>query len=96
MMRKLSTTANVLRTFGRCKRLNCQAIRAISQSSSNTEQKSNDFQNQETHFGFQKVKESEKVGKGMFYLFILFTYGQNLFVLQCTKCLKTLHHPMTK
>jgi hypothetical protein len=46
-----------------CKKIGFQAHSLSSQTSA--KENDGEFQADETHFGFQKIKESDKVGKGI-------------------------------
>jgi hypothetical protein len=55
-------TSNFTKSLRLCKRIGSQAQLLSSQTSA--KENAGEFQADETHFGFQKIKESEKVGKG--------------------------------
>lgn len=64
MLSRKLVTSNLTKSLRLCKRLGSQTKSLSSQTSA--KENSSDFQADETHFGFQKIKESEKVGKGKF------------------------------
>lgn len=66
MLSKILATSNLTKSLRLCKRFVSQA------SHTSSKQNSDEFQADETHFGFQRIKESEKVGKGENLKFVQF------------------------